>query len=829
MNINQSAKLRNVTLEMSLKPFREFSETAVRRVAREACRQWAPLLREAEGMSLLLWTADGSEILEYRGEPADRIEWARYIGHANATEPVKGDPEKQALHSRPYLYMENPPALTCGQLAMIVRVLRETAREATGLPVRIGATFDPGGEFARSPFKYEKHNEICLAGTMGKGSFVCCYAVLKGDTARYAGFPKGIPQGTPFGTFLGRQCQRFLTDLGFDYVWFSNGFGFGLETWKVTGPLFDGKEFKPDRANELREKILDFWRSFRRECPAFPIETRGTNLLAGSDLASNGTPLSEIYSGGFNAMTPPNSPWAALNGDFGLELVGYMTRIAELPEGKGYPFRFYTHDPWWLNSPWLDRYGREAHDIHLPMSISRLNAKGEIENPVSLSLLTIDNSYGQMPDQVPNEVIPHLLTGLRVRPDQPGPLVWVYPLAEYQERVFKRPARLEEPFFGDWFMRAAVNNCFPLSTVVSSTNFLSSLKLRPDLYRESVLVTPVPDADSLLEKALLGWLRQGGRILFYGPIAHAGREWLRALNLRPTAPLSGEMNMELSLFSSFREPSGQPYPKRMEHRPSMSAGGMEAELQDAGDEMTHLIATATQALERRAAALWRASRDWAGGMAGWVRGTNSHSYKGGHLLTPDDPEKFFAGDLLMRFLLDAFGIRLLVGKSKAAQRNPVLTISRHNNGFFFSGFTPDLTTGLDLRFPQGAPLFTGSETELTDGCACYRMPRAWHRECRVFLEQDAGEVSCLEHTHEAIGLTRRLKLTGLQKAVLRFYPEDNPSIEYPEWRDRLKLSFLLNPVFPFVTGDFLKAEPHNDVLGRYLKVGPVTGPLLISW
>ena len=31
----------------------------------------------------MLWTADGSEILDYRGRLDDRVEWARYIGHPN--------------------------------------------------------------------------------------------------------------------------------------------------------------------------------------------------------------------------------------------------------------------------------------------------------------------------------------------------------------------------------------------------------------------------------------------------------------------------------------------------------------------------------------------------------------------------------------------------------------------------------------------------------------------------------------------------------------------------------------------------------------------------
>ena len=83
-------------------------------------------------------------------------------------------------------------------------------------------------------------------------------------------------------------------------------------------------------------------------------------MVTGSDLASNAVPLAQIYAGKFNILPPPNSPWAALNGDFGLEMVGYMSRIADLPEGRGFPFRYYVHDPWWLNSPWLDRYGRRT-------------------------------------------------------------------------------------------------------------------------------------------------------------------------------------------------------------------------------------------------------------------------------------------------------------------------------------------------------------------------------------------------------------------------------------------------------------------------------------
>ena len=391
--------VERVVLEMSPKPFTARGEQATRRVCGEAFRQWAPLLRHARTVAVLLWTADGSEILDYRGRRDDPIEWARYIGHPNPRTAVPRDREKKSLQSAAYLYRENPPSMTYGDLALLVKTLKQVGREVTGKPVLVGATFDPGGEFARSPFKYDRHNEICLGGTMGQGSFVCCYATLNADRRHYAGFPDGIPQDTPFGTFFGRQSRHFLGDLGFDYLWFSNGLGFGLETWATVGPLFDGRTFDVGKAADVRGKILRFWKLFRAECPEYPIETRGTNFSAGIDLASNAVPLRDIYAGGFNLAPPPNSPWAALNGDFGLELVGCLTRAAELPPGKGFPFRFYVHDPWWLNSPWLDRYVREPHDIYLPLAVGRVGRQGTVETASAIDLLTIDDSYGRMPEK----------------------------------------------------------------------------------------------------------------------------------------------------------------------------------------------------------------------------------------------------------------------------------------------------------------------------------------------------------------------------------------------------------------------------------------------
>lgn len=819
-------KLRNVTLEMSLKPFRSIADDAIEAVCREAFRQWAPLLHHARQASVLLWTADGSEILTYQGDLDQPIEWARYIGGANPKLKVPGDPEGKCLHSRAYLYTDDPPVIAYRDLARIVRVLKRVGAQMTGLPVRVGETFDPGCEFARSPFKYELHNEICLADTGGPKSFACCYATLNADRARYAGFPDGIPQDTPLGTFLGRQCQHLLTDLGFDYVWFSNGFGFGLETWMTRGPMFDGQAFNSAPAAEIRRKILDFWRRFRDECPRFPIETRGTNLSTGIDLASDAVPLRDIYAGGFSVEPPPNSPWAAINGDFGIELAGYMSHIAELPPDSGYPFRFYTHDPWWHNSPWLDRYGREPHDIYLPLSVARIDAAGRIQNPDSVLFLTIDDSYGRMPEQVPLEVLPHVFEGLRHAPDSPGPTVWVYPFDEYHDLTFGAQARIDEPFFGDWFIRSAIRNGFPLNTVVSSRNFLATLARDSSLYRESVLVTPVPSGDTDLSRALVGYVRQGGKVLLYGPVRHAGRQMLGVANLRVAEAIAGTLS--LALHASPDVLTGTPYPSRVEHRELMCAGGIEAVLHAPGDAHTTILATASSPAlgQQRVAALVRRDPAWNGGALAWVRGTNASCYLAGdlisgagHLPTPDDASTVFHGDLLARFALAALGCSVAVCKRGPAQPNPITCAARHDNGFFFSGYVPDTTVELRLRFPQGAPVFIGCDAELVGGAACYRLPRAWRRECRVFVEQAAGVVSCFEKTAEMIGLERRLRVTGLDDATVRVYAP----------RRQRQVTLAANGSYPYFEGPFVEYQACDGPLGRHLLAEHVSGELVVSW
>lgn len=806
----------NITLECSLKPFKKKDTGYIRQVAREIFIQWYSLLRHADTVSVMLWTGDGSEILDYRGSLSQPLEWARYMGNPNTDHEVGSGPKELSLHERAYLYIDNPPAFTYGDLKFIVRTLKETGRDITGKPIRIGATFDPGPEFARSDFKYKRHMEILGGNAMGHKTFVSCYSTLNADTVSYAGFPGGIPANTPFGTFFGQQSQHFLTDLDYDYIWFSNGFGFGVEGWSSTGAIFNGRGFAKEKLAGTRAKISDFWKLFRKECPLFRIETRGTNLSAGTDLARDGVDLKNIYRGGYNILPPPNSPWAALDGDFGLEMTGYMSRMAELPDER-YIFRYYTHDPWWVNSPWLDRYGREPHDIYLPMSVARINAMGEIKLPTHLNFLTIDNSYGDMPSEVPDEVIPHILKARYDAPTAPGPLIWVYPFDEYHDWAYTQPERLPEIYYGDWLIRQAINNGFPLNTVISTTSFQAAYGKKPEIFNNAILVSIVPAAGSVLERTLIGYVEKGGKLLVYGPADHAGKAFLDFLNLSNSKPLEGEFNIETDISL---DQLTKKYPMLLRHQSLFSGGGIATVIRNNTDPYTKKAAMARQGSEKRDIAWTRALPGWHGGKLAYVRGTNSSTFTGGKLLTPDDPEKWFTGPLLLRYILKVFDFNYGIEKETPAIKNPILTISRSDNGFFFSGYTPNTTVLQKFRLPQGAPVFTGFETKLQNGFSTYYLPTAWHKECRIFVEQPDGILSCKEAYSGQQEISRRLQITGLKKATVRIYPGDKASAA--------SLQVFLNASYPWKTGRIAFKEEDNES-GKCYVVENVSGELGIAW
>ncbi|MBE6645596.1 MAG: hypothetical protein E7612_09535 [Ruminococcaceae bacterium] len=500
-----------ITLEVSLKPFKKTDEEYIRRVAREIFVGWRPLLKNREEISVMLWASDGSEILDYDGDMSREFEWGYYLGTANNPQLAEDEDPAISLHERKQPYIENPPKMTYEVLRNIIRILKEEGRrEYPDSKIRVGETFDIGPEFAVSEFKYKRHTEICSGTELDcKLKFVDSTSLLNADSRKYAAYPDGIPEGEPFATFFAKQTKCFFADMRFDYLWLSNGLGFSADPWSLTGKIFDGEKFYPEKLGATSKKVFDFWRLFRESCPDIPIETRGTNNSAGIDYSTDGVALYDIYNADFGIMPPPNSPWAAINGNYGLEIMGHMTRICELP-GKDFLFRYYLHDPWWMNSPWYDRYDGYPTDVYLPMGVSRICEDGGVQSATRFNILSIDNSLGDMPDSCINESVPHILKAEKDSADEPSAFVWLYPLREYT--TAKTEKELSEMHKCDVFMMNAINCGFPLNTVVSSDIFKKTDK---ELYSGRVIVAPVI-RDEEVTDTLKALAEKGEHILLYG-------------------------------------------------------------------------------------------------------------------------------------------------------------------------------------------------------------------------------------------------------------------------------------------------------------------------
>lgn len=783
---------RKFDMEISLKPFFDLSDEGIREVGRTLFRQWEDMIRRSDSASVMFWIGDGSEILDYSGNMADEFFWGRFIGTANKQSHFRTDAplERKCVHEIARLYVEEPNKFTYGDLKRINALLKDEFARIYGKKLECGATFDPGPEFAESDFKYNRHPETLGGLLNGTPLFMCCYHPLYPDKHHYAAFPDGIPENCTQGTFFGRQAENFVNDLGYDYLWLSNGYGFGFETWTPCGALFDGDAFHPEMGDAIKDRILGFWRDFRKEF-SHRIEVRGTNLATGMDLASDGVPLREIYREVKNLCPPPNSPWAALDSDFGLELCGWLSHIAELPEGSGYVFRYYIHDPWWINSPWLDRYARSPHDIFLPLAVCRGNENGEPELPGALHLLSVDNSYGELPDVVPMEVQPQFCAMRDTAPDQLGPFVWLYPFDEYHDLVYAGK-RVEEVFFGDWFMRGAINCGLPVNSVVSTRNFASALRKKS--FRDAILVVPAlllseGETLSLLEKAL----QNGASLVVYGPCREGKAAAFCGLALREE--LSGD-----AAISGKHGLSG-----RVRIHPTYCAGGVAEVALPNGAEV---LAELDFAGEKRIAVslLERAGR----GRILYVRGGNSFTMSRTEQFPKMlDRGEFVYSESLPRFFLRELGYTLLFDKYRADSPDPMGSFRWHDNALYYAGFAADLTNEIAMRTPWGAPVFTSCETLLKDGLAHYHAARAVNRECRIFVEQEnPGVIRLKEACVEQPYVKRRLTVYNLENATVRFRPE-------PGTEDTMEVLCGDAADFPHTSTDFVPGERFEDGFGVY--------------
>jgi len=829
---------------MSLKPFWDTSPAMRDAVCREIFLQWMPLCRYAETISIEFWIGDGSEILEYEGSLDTAFEWGRYHGTANqvwsTNEPTpkmlqpekvpgkKGDadhsganigghtdardPESRGVHKRSYLYRPEPAVFTFRWLKELVQTLKRIGHEVTGKKIQVGTTFDIGPEFSVSRFKYDWHREISGGGALFGSKFIRCDAKLKGDARKYASFPQGIPDGTSVGTFLGRQSNRFLSDFGFDFIWFSNGFGFALEPWALTGALFDGSHFKAEAAGETANGIMQFWRDFRTECPNIPVRTRGTNLTTGIDLGSDASPIEAIYREAGPIDAPVNSPWAALDGDVGLELAGWMSHIARLPgAGTGYRFRYYIHDPWWLNSPWLDRYQRQPFDIFLPLAVSRLLGDGRVETPSDLAFLTIDDSHGRMPVNVPIEVTSHIFHAREFQPDAPAPLVWVYPFTEYNDLVLGKNPDPSLPFFGDWFVRGLIAHGVPVNTVANSEDIRTLINQQPGLLAGSILVVPVLPERYGLTEALVKHAEAGGRVLFYGPLDQSA-VLRRLLEVELAETLDGDF--EYAADGDHRT---------LRHLSFLSAGPWR-EVAPAGNRPGNF--NASRKGKDRVVAL---RKETGAGQIAWLRGSlataeydpeNPAPVKGPRL-SELDASQFIATEEIARRVLGQMGLTIEWPKGIPTSTSPLLTIHRHRNAFVLSGGQPQGSTPVQLGFRMGAPLFPGYQNRVENGTTLYAGPPSWHHVVRAFVvESGESLVTCHIVPPVQHGFTERLLLSGLRDATVRFFPE-------PGTEDKLEI--LRDPQFPYFVGDFVKPVLEDTADGRLVTVTHVTGEVIFSW
>ena len=261
-------------------------------------------------------------------------------------------------------------------------------------------------------------------------------------------------------------------------------------------------------------------------------------MTMGIDLSTDGVPLRDIYDK-FDILPPPNSPWAAINFDLGIELSGYMSRVAHIPNDR-YMFRYYLNDQWWQNTPWYDRYNSSPHDIYLPLACSRIDENGNVANPTHMSILSIDNTRGNMPEACVVEPLPHFLKALKECPDAPPPVVWAYPFDEYSD------ASSEEDvwriYLEEFFMRGAINSTFPASSVISTANFV---KCNKDIFSSSVIVTPVPKTGYNFERDIIDYAKKCGRVIFYGTTKAASQEFLDLFGIKHTGGVFGDLDYTL--------------------------------------------------------------------------------------------------------------------------------------------------------------------------------------------------------------------------------------------------------------------------------------------
>ncbi|OGO79990.1 MAG: hypothetical protein A2Y21_09680 [Clostridiales bacterium GWC2_40_7] len=325
--------------------------------------------------------------------------------------------------------------------------------------------------------------------------------------------------------------------------------------------------------------------------------------------------------------------------------------------------------------------------------------------------------------------------------------------------------------------------------------------------------------DSEWEDALICWVKKGNKVVIYVSVKNSGSRLMDMLNLSRTEPVEGILDLELNLDTDALNETV--WPKKVLHRELMSEGGIDTVVNDKNDAAVKVLAAVCKESSKRDVAVYRSCPEWNGGAVVWLRGTNSNGYyKGSFLLIPDDAIIYFPMESLMRLALSEFGYDIRYYKEGPNIKNPVTMIHRSNGAFFFSGYVPDTTVKMKFRMPLGAPILIGNETKLDNGHSVYHMPRAWHAECRVFVEQEENSIlTCREICPVSYEMRRRIQIRGLMNATVRIFPQKG----YEE-----KTEVLLNSTYPYFVGQKLDWGLKDTPWGKVIETKDVTGQLTVS-
>ncbi|MFW5981195.1 MAG: hypothetical protein ACOCRU_01325, partial [bacterium] len=636
---------------------------------------------------------------------------------------------------------------------------------------------------------------------------ISCWSKLDYDPEGYAAYPDGIPEGTSIGEYLGNQARVYMDDMGMDFIWLSNGFGFSSFPWAYFGVNFDDDNFGRANYEEMKQKYLGFWEDLKEGCGDYPIYVRGTNMGTAADLASDCVPLLDIYENEYIDLPAPNSPWPALDSDHGIEISGFMSRNALLP-GDDFIYRAYPNDPWYPHNPWWHQYDRNPHDFYCPLSVARINGEGEAENPGSLSVLTIDDERGNLIEECPQEITPHIKKAVRDFPDEPGIITWLYPFREYHQIMEQTPEHADTLFFGDWYIRNAINHGLPLNTVISTDDFLKLKEKKQEILDETILLTPVLPVKTGYMQELIAYIKNGGQVIFYGPIKE--EQFADLLNIKTGDGLEGEMLLETDLKCD-SVASGD-WNMEINHMSTISGGPVREQIKNPEESYTEIDAICRQDNLEKIYALTRSLPEWQGGKVSWVRG--SLPYK----LGPEGPrnklpiltEDYFETSMLLRMILEGFGYSFIQNKFDESRRPAYNFISRHDNGFFFSGYKPDTTVSFTLEFPQGAPLIIGRSAVVENNKATYSLNTSFHEECRIFVKQEKKSVVTCKKINARLG---RFLISNLQAADVVVYL---PSAAVDS--DQLKI---------MKNGE--KVDVQNKIEGKCLHLENITGELKTQW